>query len=325
MSTDRDVSRIVRSWLEEGATALPDRVLDNVLDQLPATPQRRAWWPVRRLYDMNNNMKAAIVAAVAVVVVVVAGISLLPAGGVGGPGATPTPLPTPGPTATASPGASPAASQALFPSGRICTASKCTAGALDPGTYYFDEGEITPGRFTFAVPAVGWATEEGFVTKNHDRTNEVALSTWIPSHVYADSCHWRGTLIDVRATIEKLASALVNQKGRQVSGPTDVMLGGFPAKRIEMTVPAELDLATCDDKFLRSWPDPGADESGGLAAGGPGSTDVVYIVDVDGHPLAVVARHLAASSAQDQADLEAIVASIQIDHPAANASPSASP
>lgn len=32
MSTDRDVTRIVRSWLEEGATALPDRVLDGVID-----------------------------------------------------------------------------------------------------------------------------------------------------------------------------------------------------------------------------------------------------------------------------------------------------
>ena len=54
MSTDRDVTRIVRSWLEDGATALPDRVLDTVLDQLPATPQRRAWWPARRLREMNT-------------------------------------------------------------------------------------------------------------------------------------------------------------------------------------------------------------------------------------------------------------------------------
>ena len=55
MSTDRDVTRIVRSWLEEGATALPDRVLDAVLDQLPATPQRRAWWPARRFREMNTT------------------------------------------------------------------------------------------------------------------------------------------------------------------------------------------------------------------------------------------------------------------------------
>ena len=35
MSADRDADRIVRSWLEEGVTALPDRVLDAVLDQVP--------------------------------------------------------------------------------------------------------------------------------------------------------------------------------------------------------------------------------------------------------------------------------------------------
>ncbi len=45
MSTDRETTCIVRSWLEEGATALPDRVLDAVLDQVPATRQRRARWP----------------------------------------------------------------------------------------------------------------------------------------------------------------------------------------------------------------------------------------------------------------------------------------
>ena len=32
MSTDREVTRIVQSWLEEGVNALPDRVLDSVLD-----------------------------------------------------------------------------------------------------------------------------------------------------------------------------------------------------------------------------------------------------------------------------------------------------
>ena len=51
MSTERDVTRIVRSWLEEGATALPDRVLDAVLDQVPATSQRRPLWPARRFRE----------------------------------------------------------------------------------------------------------------------------------------------------------------------------------------------------------------------------------------------------------------------------------
>ena len=86
MSTDRDTTRIVRSWLEEGATALPDRVLDAVLDQVPATPQRRAWWPARRFRDMNTPFKLAMAAA-AVLVVAFVGINLLPGNAiVGGPG-----------------------------------------------------------------------------------------------------------------------------------------------------------------------------------------------------------------------------------------------
>ena len=55
MSSDRETARIVRSWLDEGVTQLPDRVLDAVLDQLPAIHQRRAtWWPMRRLTTMNT-------------------------------------------------------------------------------------------------------------------------------------------------------------------------------------------------------------------------------------------------------------------------------
>ncbi len=72
MSTERDVTRIVRSWLEEGATALPDRVLDAVLDQVPTTSQRRPWWPAWRLNDMNTAFKVAI-AGLAVFVIAVAG------------------------------------------------------------------------------------------------------------------------------------------------------------------------------------------------------------------------------------------------------------
>ena len=60
MSTDRDTTRIVRSWLEEGVTALPDRVLDAVLDQVPATPQRRSWWPARRFTQHEQPTRASV-------------------------------------------------------------------------------------------------------------------------------------------------------------------------------------------------------------------------------------------------------------------------
>ena len=64
MSTDRDVERIVRSWMDEGVTQLPDRVLDLVLDQIPATPQRRAGWLARRFPIMNTYARLSLIAAV---------------------------------------------------------------------------------------------------------------------------------------------------------------------------------------------------------------------------------------------------------------------
>ena len=44
-----DTTRIVRSWLRMDEHESADRVLDVVLDSLDATPQRRPWWPARRI------------------------------------------------------------------------------------------------------------------------------------------------------------------------------------------------------------------------------------------------------------------------------------
>jgi hypothetical protein len=290
MSTDRETTRIVRSWLEVGATALPDRVLDAVLDQLPATPQRRSWGPARRFLDMNTSIKLAIAAA-AVVVVAIVGYSLLPIGGsVGGPGPTASPSPT--------------ASPMPLPS----------SGSLQPGTYTIDDRTITQAtHFIFTVP-VGWTTAESFVTKHKDQPDEVEFSTWVVTHAHADSClHTTDTLVDVGTSPAKLVSTLVALKNRVVSEPTDVTVGDFPAKRLELSVPTDLDVSTCLFGAIKNWPDPGPNESGGLCCGGPGFVDVVYVIDINGKALAVVARHVPGSSPQDLAELQSIVDSIKIE------------
>ena len=102
MSTERDVNRIVRSWMEEGVTALPDRVLDAVLDQLPATPQRRAtWWRVQRYIEMNKPLAIGLVTAAAILVLALIGLNLGPVSGPppgGEPSTPPTPSSTPAET-----------------------------------------------------------------------------------------------------------------------------------------------------------------------------------------------------------------------------------
>src|SRR6476659_6832853 len=99
MSTERDVTRIVRSWLRTDEHESADRVLETVLARLDTTPQRRPRWPSRRYAQMNNVTRLAVGAA-AVLVVAVLGFNLLPrTGGVGGQ-AAPAPTPTLAPTDT---------------------------------------------------------------------------------------------------------------------------------------------------------------------------------------------------------------------------------
>jgi hypothetical protein len=92
MSTDRDVTRIVRSWLKEDAHDDADRVLNLVLDQIDTTPQRRAWWPVRRFLTLNATFRYG-VAAIVVALAAIVGFGLIN-NQVGENGPTPTPVPS---------------------------------------------------------------------------------------------------------------------------------------------------------------------------------------------------------------------------------------
>jgi hypothetical protein len=94
-ASDRDVTRAIRSWLHEDRHEDVTRIAGAVLDQVETTPQRRSWWPARRIARMNTFAKFALAAA-AVLVVAVVGYNVLPGqGGVGGPPATPSLSPAP--------------------------------------------------------------------------------------------------------------------------------------------------------------------------------------------------------------------------------------
>lgn len=76
MTTDQETLQLIGVWLEDGRTALPDHVLDAVLEQLPSKPQRRPKWSARRIADMNALARYALAAA-AVLVVAIVGFNLL--------------------------------------------------------------------------------------------------------------------------------------------------------------------------------------------------------------------------------------------------------
>jgi hypothetical protein len=300
MSTERETTRIVRSWLEEGVTRLPDRVLDIVLDQVPATPQRRSWWPSRRFAQMNKLVPAA-VAAAAVLVVAVVGYNLL--AGVSEPGA-----PTTGPTAqpTVVPTVVPSPSPAVTPGLKTVTITPYVGD--DPS----DDDSIA---FTVQYP-------EGWVVEQFDREEYLILSGSVGADgmasltfalglgLYSDPCRpTDGTEgqgdppdIPVGPTVAEFVTALDTHPLLDVTTPVDVTLGGYSGKYLELQVPA--DISGC----VRYRPI-GGDT---VYAQGPAMRYRFWALDVDGIRIVITGYDFPGTSAQHRAELQAMVDSIQI-------------
>ena len=292
MSTERDTTRVVRSWLEEGVTALPDRVLDTVLDQLPATPQRRAWWPARRIRAMNSLSRFALAAA-AVAVVAFVGINVLPGRGeVGGPGPNPASTPTP----TVQP--SPIAPQPLG------------NGPLKAGTVVATGlGPSESTSVTFTVPD-GW---EGFagscvlpITGTTAPDGMGICLGEVNTGLFSDPCHGSTGPADIPVgpTVDDLVNALAAQTAYEVTSPTEVTLGGYGGKRMDLQLPSNV--ASCDNGEFYPW-------SGSIYAQGPDNRWRLWILDVEADRLVIISTDFAGTSAEDRAEQQAIVDSMTIE------------
>jgi hypothetical protein len=322
MSTDRDVTRIVRSWLEEGVTALPDRVLDTVLDQLPTTPQRRASWPVRRLREMNIPTRIAVGAAAVLVLAIVGSLAFSRFGGVTVTAPGPSPLPTR--TLTPSPTLAPSASSVsnLNFTGRY---ARGTTYSLD------DRCCIAPAGMTFTIPAAGWyapfeAWRIGKDVPGGSDVFDLYVTPMFVDNVYTGGCHWTGTALvpPVGPTVDDLATALAAQAGPGAVAPTSVTVGGHPGKKVGLMLPSGLDVSRCDSDgsnaiFGRFVSD------GGFGAQpythGVGQVNTFYIIDVDGTRQVIDAMYLPGTSAADRAELDQIVASIRFGSSRSSPSP----
>ncbi len=286
MSADRETTRIVRSWLEEGVTELPDRILDAVVDQLPATPQRRAtWWPAGRTSTMNKFVTIGLAAA-AVLVLVFVGAQLMGSPrGPGGPGAaTPTPTATETPTPARS--TPPALPEAGVPQGE-----------------YVVTGADDAVQVTFDIGSAGWIPLPEFdaLTKDDDGLDPpdsvgAALLAWgwpagTGINVYGDPCQWLTTSPETPAmTPDDIAAAFAAQAETNPTASTDVTVNGFAGKAITLHVPMSYDLpnATREEKFADCDEDAFAFYGVGSEAGharnaqGAGQIDELWILDVNG-------------------------------------------
>jgi hypothetical protein len=269
MATEPETTRIVRSWLSEGRTALPDHILDAVLAELPTTHQRRPLLPMRRIDDMHAFAKLAMAAA-AVVVVAIVGINLLPgSNGVGGgPAVTPSPSPSPivSPSPTGTPRPSPS-DLTFFPD-----------GVIEPGRHSI----IRSGKsFSLDIPR-GWTSHLGF--RIFAQSGQAAFIFWTegtPTNVYADPCAHAPLDPPAGDTPAELAAAISSIPGTDlIGGPSGVTVGGYPAQLVTIQVREDVE-CTAQEFFLwyreAEGPDAGARWPDQL-----GDTINTWIIDVDG-------------------------------------------
>ena len=297
MSTDRDTTRIVRSWLEEGRTTLPDWVRDDVFDRLSSTPQRRSRGAARRFLTMPTAAKTAIAAA-AVILVAVGAFALLPRDtGPGAPSPTPTLAPTTNPTAE------PSAAITFVP----------RMGSIPPGTYRMGEDAsivltIPPGWTASAENSYPTGTD---IRKNRDAAGELALSVDASDliEVYPSVCGSEST--PVGPTVDNLVTAIQDQEGSEISEPVDVTMGGRDVQRFEISFGQGVDAADCEDGIARVWH---SDAWGYFStpAGIP-SIAIVYMVQTDAGRIVFHFGHADDASAADIAELDAIVESMVIE------------
>jgi hypothetical protein len=301
-SSDRDVNRAIRSWLHEDRHEDVSRVAGAVLDQMEATPERRAtWWPARRFPEMNNLVKFGLAAA-AVVAVVIVGVQLF--GSPGGLGAEPTP--TPEPTATPEPS--------------LAEPSSSAAADLE-GPFVFGDEQQQPITITIAAP--GWSAVEGSIPAKNGSISPpdgaYVFGPWAGFDLYipADPCQWRSTWPDGPATtLDEIVAALVSQASRDASEPVDVTVDGHPGKSITLHVPDDVEFAAgefsdCDEGNFCTFGD--ATDCHMWNAQAPGAIDELWIVDLDGEIVAVTGAYYPETPAEDVAEMQAILGSMTFD------------
>jgi hypothetical protein len=280
MRRDDEFIRQLEGYLDEfeGATPLPVSVRNEIREQLQT---------VRPLRSRTDWAAMVAVAAAWIVLVALLGFNLMtPSGRTGGPqtstlpshSATPQPTPSPRPSG-------------LYPTGGVTIGrNRLTVDGVP---------------FTFSVPTYRWE-RFGNISLNkslYGPQGAEAMIFWtgFPDGMLADPCPNLLSL-PVGPSAADVADAVSKAPGTElVRGPSDVSVGGRPAKHVALIVREQVG---CDPGFFYTWPDV---ELGALwTMTDVGTTINVWIVDVDEVRLFIAGEvHRAYRTSPDQVLTEA--------------------
>lgn len=254
MTRERDFDRVLEAWFRDGASEMPDRVYDSVLDRIERVPQRRLARLTLRFRTMNRTARAALIAAVVVIGVVGFAVLARPSSSnvatPPSPSANPT---TPATSPTAPPASSPSPTPTESPSASVETS---TTGCINPDACegVLDAGSHSSTRFYHSVTftaSAGWVNvldDPGLfglerltdnVSEPTFRSLDLGPSIYLLPDlqaVVADASCNVTAQSGVGSSSAALATSMTKRPGIVASKPASVTIGGVTARMVDVQV-----------------------------------------------------------------------------------------
>jgi hypothetical protein len=132
---------------------------------------------------------------------------------------------------------------------------------------------------------------------------------WAVHGVYADPCGWKGAAPEIGPRVDDLVTALSEQRYTEViADPRPVTLGGHEGVLLSVRVPADLDGTGCTEGRYMFWQGSPGDAHHQAPIG---TTEQLWILDVDGQRVVLGTAATAAVPESDVAELTAMVESVR--------------
>lgn len=194
--------------------------------------------------------------------------------------ATPSP-PAPAP-ASADPGAAP---ENATPLRDLAAETRLAPGryVMDVSSEYTEEPSVL-----IDVPAGYRSLGDGYeiVANENDDSGFRHFGTWTVGQVATRPCDVSTTWVDPGPAVDDLADALASLPVWETTRPVPTTVGGHEAAFMELNVPADLP-ARCGGNMPHSF----QDHLGGTQGISSGKTQLVWIVDVDGRRVVLLAGY----------------------------------
>jgi hypothetical protein len=194
------------------------------------------------------------------------------------------------------------------------SAGPTSSATPQQGSGFFAGSANAPVSFT--VP-VGWETLDAFFVLRSGADPAFGVAFYDVANLYADGCRWVQVDPPVGPSVDDLVEAYGEIPELRAGSARAITVDGFEGQELRFSVP-DFDEATCKDGTYAlvqadnagsNTARPGAPNLWALT---PGQQNQAWILDVDGTRLVVFAVHPATISAQDQADIDTILGSLQI-------------